>query len=469
MQNLYNIVAELCASIVNSCSEEFFVRYSCVSPAEKRRIYKEVQASVGTLFLAKPEGNLETPDEESIRELVPADLTDSFYANLQALIGRFTENGDYYAMLGLLQILDHSMVQLLNGAIAEFEQESFSIVLNTNRESVGVGILPRCSCIWERKHRLVHRYNNLESFLYNILLIENSVLGELIDEHYFLQKDLFPRFRECNAVKIAATPLRRERNFKVKLSDKDKVQYFNIAYENPSFETDNELIWKKIWSAGENESDIVVFPELLGNAETADYVADKIKSLQPAEAQKIPSLIVLPSYWEKNRNVVTVMDKFGNVICKQNKQNPFRKEFDGVGYLEQINSNLVVNILHFEGIGRIAIMVCRDFLETEYMRQLMRCFKLTLIIVPSFSTGSYDFRRSFDLCAHEDCNVVWINTCAALIKGKEANFQDIGYVRKRISRNEDEAQMLYKMPICEGAFKGECAHDCIYYETIQGV
>ncbi|WP_300192858.1 hypothetical protein [Fibrobacter sp.] len=441
------------------------MRYSCVSPAEKRRIYKEVQASVGTLFLAKPEGNLETPDDESIRELVPADLTDSFYANLQALIGRFTENGDYYAMLGLLQILDQSMALLLNKAIGEFEQESFSIVLNTNRESVGVGILPRCSCIWERKPRLVHRYNNLESFLYNILLIENSVLGELIDEHYFLKKDLFPRFGVYNAVKIAATPLRRERNFKVKLSDRDKIQYFNIAYENPSFETDNELIWKKIWSAGENESDIVVFPELLGNAETADYVADKIKSLQPAEAQKIPSLIVLPSYWEKNR----VMDKFGNVICRQNKQNPFRKEFDGVGYLEQINSNLVVNILHFEGIGRIAIMVCRDFLETEYMRQLMRCFKLTLIIVPSFSTGSYDFRRSFDLCAHEDCNVVWINTCAALIKGKEANFQDIGYVRKRISRNEDEAQMLYKMPICEGAFKGECAHDCIYYETIQGV
>ena len=133
------------------------------------------------MFLAKPEGNLETPDDESIRELVPADLTDSFYANLQALIGRFTENGDYYAMLGLLQILDQSMALLLNEAIGEFEQESFSIVLNTNRESVGVGILPRCSCIWERKHRLVHRYNNLESFLYNILLI---VLPRLIKSPY---------------------------------------------------------------------------------------------------------------------------------------------------------------------------------------------------------------------------------------------------------------------------------------------
>ena len=462
MYNLYNIVAELCSAIVGVCSEDFFVKYSCVSPTEKARIDEVVKAAAHILFEDRCEKTV-------VRVLEPADVTPAFLDDLKSLIERLKDSKDYYALLGLLQILDTSMTTLLNQAVADFEQENFSIVLNTNRESVGVGLLPRCSCVWERKHRLVHRYNNLESFLYNILLIENSVLGELIDEHYFLQKDLFPRFRERNAVKIAATPLRRDRHSKAQLIDKDKVLYYSITYDPSSFEADNELIWNKIWTAAENESDIVVFPELLGNVEMTDYVASKIKALSPDDADKIPSLIVLPSYWEKNRNVVTIMDKFGNVICKQNKQNPFRKEFDGVGYLEQINSNLVVNILHFEGIGRIAIMVCRDFLETEYMQQLMRCFKLTLIIVPSFSTGSYDFRRSFDLCAHEDCNVVWVNTCSALIKGKEANFQDVGYVRKRISRNEDEAQMLFKMPICEGAFKGECAHDCIYYETIQGV
>ena len=462
MLDLYNIVAELCSDIVNSCSEKFFVEYSCVSPAEKSRITKVVQAEIPALFQ-------ESADGANVRELSPEGVTNEFLEKLKSLISSLKAKRDYYALLGLLQILDQSMVLLLNQAITEFEQENFSIVLNTNRESVGVGLLPRCSCAWERKHRLVHRYNNLESFLYNILLIENSVLGELIDKHYFLKDELFPRFKERKAVKIAATPLRLEKNFQVQLSDKDKIQYFKIAYENHSFDADNELIWKKIWTAAENESDIIVFPELLGNAEMAGFIAGKIKSLSPADADKIPSLIILPSYWEKNRNVVTVMDKFGNVICKQNKQNPFRKEFDGIGYLEQISSNLVVNILHYEGIGRIAIMVCRDFLETEYMQQLMRCFKLTLIIVPSFSTGSYDFRRSFDLCAHEDCNVVWVNTCAALVKGKEANFQDIGYVRKRISRNEDEAQMLYKMPICKGAFNRECAHDCIYYETIQRV
>ena len=461
MSNLYNIVAELCSSIVRYCSEEFFVKYSCVSPTEKRRIYDVVRAGLGGLF---QEG--ETP---VVHELSSDDLTPAFLDGLASLIEHLKQSEDFYALLGLLQILDHAMVNLLNQAVDDFEQENFSIVLNTNRESVGIGLLPRCSCVWERKHRLVHRYNHLESFLYNILVLENSVLGDLIDKHYFLKKNLFPHFTERNALKIAATPLSLNRHFKVQLVDHDKVQYFNITYDAPSFESDNELIWQKIWTAAENNCDIVVFPELLGNCEMVDFVSRKIKALSPADADKVPSLIILPSYWEKNRNVVTVLDKFGNQICKQNKQNPFRKEFDGVGYLEQINPNLVVNILHFEGIGRIAILVCRDFLTTGYMEQLMRCFKLTLIIVPSYSTGSYDFRRSFDLCAHEDCNVVWINACAALTKGKEANFQDIGYVRKRISRNEDEAQNLFRMPICKGAFKGECNHDCIYYETIQGV
>ena len=449
MPNFYNIVAELCSAIVGYCSEEFFVKYSCVSPAEKARIHGVVQMDV--------------------RELVPADLTSQFLDDLKSLIERLKAQEDYYALLGLLQILDQSMAGLLNNAIAEFEQERFSIVLNTNRESVGVGLLPRCSCVWERKHRLVHRYNNLESFLYNILLVENSVLGDLIDEHYFLKKNLFPNFAERKSLKIAATPLNLKKNFKVQLVEQGKVQYFNITYDSPNFNADNELIWQKIWTAAENESDIIVFPELMGNSEMVNYVSQKIKALPSVDAGKIPSLIILPSYWEKNRNVVTVLDKFGNVICKQNKQNPFRKVFGGVGFLEQINPSLVVNILHFEGVGRIAILVCRDFLTTSYMEQLMRCFKLTLIIVPSYSTGSYDFRRSFDLCAHEDCNVVWVNTCAAFVKGKESNFQDIGYVRKRISRTEDEAQMLFKMPICKGAFKGECNHDCIYYETIQGV
>jgi hypothetical protein len=52
---------------------------------------------------------------------------------------------------------------------------------------------------------------------------------------------------------------------------------------------------------------------------------------------------------------------------------------------------------------------------------------------------------------------------------KKSNFEYVGYVRKRISRFDDEGQQLRKMPICPTAFDGKCGHDCIFYETIESV
>ncbi|MCR4823411.1 MAG: hypothetical protein K5873_11140 [Treponema sp.] len=459
MRNIYNIVAELCSLVIKSCSEDFFVRYSCISSSEKKRLYNLVRSYLPQLFSS----------EKSIKKISQEDLSEDFYSDLEKLIISLKDASDFFAIVGLIQILDESLAKLLLEKIAEFQIDDFSVVLNSNRESTGIGLLPRCSCIWERKRRLSHCYNRMDNFLFNLLLMENSILGELIDKHFFLKKSLFTDFKKKKSLKIAATPLRLEKEFEVQPYDQDKVQYFKIKYQGRDFTGDNELIYSKILESGKNKSDIIVFPEMLGNPTMVDFISSKLKDLSPDERQDIPSLIILPSFWDKNRNTVSILDKFGNIICRQSKQNPFRVEQDGNGYLEGILSSLVVNIFHFEGIGRIAILICKDFLTTKYMEQLMRCFKLTLIIVPSFSTGSYDFRQSFDLCAHDDCNVVWINTCAALEKGKEGNFENIGYVRKRISRNDDEAQMLSKMPICQTAFNGKCDHSCIYYETINGV
>ena len=459
--NVFNIIAELCFLIISSCTEDFFVKYSCISVSEKKRINQIVRSKTERLF--------ESGESEKVRQLSEEDLTEEFFESLNSLIDSLRAEKDFFAIVGLVQVLDESLETILQKKIAEFQADDFSVVLNNNRETTGIGLLPRCSCVWERKHRLAHSYNRMDNFLFNMLLMENSILGELIDKHFFIKKELFPDFAKKRSLKIAATPLRLERDFDVLPYDENKVQYFKISYRETNFEEENQLVWQKIVTAAKNKSDIIVFPEMLGNPEMVGFVTKKLKALSSEEVEAIPSLIILPSFWENNRNTVTILDKFGNIICRQSKQNPFRVEQGGTGYLEGILSSLVVNIFHFEGIGRIAILICKDFLTTKYMEQLMRCFKLTLIIVPSFSTGSYDFRQSFDLCAHDDCNVVWINTCAALEKGKEANFENIGYVRKRISRNDDEAQMLSKMPICDGAFKGKCSHDCIYYEVISGV
>ncbi|MBQ2604806.1 MAG: hypothetical protein VZR27_01215 [Acutalibacteraceae bacterium] len=467
MIRIYNIIAELCAVIIKFCSDDsLFVHYSCLSIKRKNEIFKDISENISGLF-----ENVYADNDKPlcIHQLRKQDLHYRFFSELEEYISLLQRKADYYSMIALAQVLDESLKTILLEKIRVYQTDDFSVVLNTNRESTGIGLLPRCSCIWERKHRLSHSYNRLDNFLFHFLLIENSILGELIDKHIFLTNDIFPDFSSRKQLRAAASPLRCEKHFTIDEYTKNDIQFFRITNDTENAAEDNYTIWQKLEIAAKNNCDIIVFPEMLGNSETQSYIRKKLLSLSESEKKKMPSLIILPSVWENNMNTVTVLDHFGNIICCQSKQNPFRREKNGTASLEDIRTNMVVNILHYEGIGRIAILICRDFLTTKYMEQLMRCFKLTLIIVPSFSTGSYDFRQSFDVCAHDDCNVIWINSCAAMEKGKEANFKNIGYVRKRIGRFDDDSQKLCEMPVCKGAFSGECKRDCIYFENIRGV
>ena len=467
MIRICNIIAELCSEIIRSCPDDsLFVKYRCLSLKYKNKLLRDISKSITLLFTAPSEDD---GQNLHIRQLKKDDLHEELYAEIAEYISMRQDHADPFSMIVLVQILDEAMKTLLLEKIKEYQTDDFSVVLNTNRETTGLGLLPRCSCVWERNHRLSHSYNRLDNFLFHFLLMENSILGELIDKHIFLTNDMFPDFSVHKQLKIAASAVRAEKHFAFEYYTKDDIQCFSIRYDKSTAEKDNEEIWRMLRKSGDEKSDIMVFPEVLGNCETEDYIRQKLSLLSAEENNRIPSLIILPSVMNHNMNTVTVLDRFGNVIRRQNKQYPFCLEHDGAVWMEDIRTNMVVNILHYEGIGRIAILICKDFLTTKYMEQLMRCFKLTLIIVPSFSTGSYDFCQSFDVCAHDDCNVIWINSCAAMEKGKEANFKNIGYVRKRIGRSEDDSQKLCEMPTCEGAFTGNCRQDCIYYETIRGV
>ena len=467
MVRIINITAELCSIIIRSCADDsLYVKYSCISPEMKKKLISDIYDNVPQLFSVSPDVN---GNDICIRQLYREDIDDKLCSALERYISLLSGRSEQFAMITLANVLDEAMEELLKAKISEYQTDSFSVVLNTNRETTGIGLLPRCHCIWERKHRLSQSCNRLDDYLYNFLLIENSILGELIDKHIFLPKEFFPDLNIRKCINVCASPLRMSRDFKEIFYEKDSVQYFSIDCNTDDPVKENEAVWKRIIRSAESQCDIIVFPEMLGNNETEEYIISKLKELTRDEQERIPSMIVLPSVWKNSMNTAAVLDRWGNVVCRQSKQNPFRSEFCGSGYLEGIRTNNVVSILHYEGIGRIAILICKDFLNTKYMEQIMRCFRLTLIIVPSFSTGSYDFCRSFDLCAHDDCNVIWINTCAAMQKGKEANFKNIGYVRKRIGRNDDDSQKLCEMPICEGAFNGICSQDCLYTETIYGV
>lgn len=457
MTELYNIVAELCSYVVNSCGERVFLEFSCVSMNERRRNYNIIKEACPILFDGR----------DKVRITERTDFDEEFYNGIKTLIEKYKRNSDYFGIIFLLQIIDESLEAILQEEITELQEEDYSYILNSNREMTGIGLLPRCTCGWERKRRLSDYYNRIDNCLYNFLLMENSILGELIDKHYYLKKGFFKKFEATGKLKVATTALWKESNFEHFYNDNERVATVEVKYyEHNDIDAENELIWEKIIAAGKQDAEIIVFPEILGNAKTKDYIAGRLKKLADNEREAIPALIVLPSYWHNKKNVVHVLDRFGNLLFGQNKQNQFLEMHDGINYMENVIASNVVNIMHYEGIGRIAVLICKDFLVTKYMEQLMRCFKLTLILVPSYSSGSYDFLHTLDVCARDDCNVVWINTCSAAIPGKENNFENVGYVRKRVSRDEDESQKLSKMNSCEAFKEGKCNRDCLFWETM---
>lgn len=462
MTRIFDIMAELCSFVMNSCKDRStYLKYSCISDSAHKKILDEIHERLPVLF---KEG-----EDMSVNILDKNDLTPELYRLLDAYTSELYIRCDFFQMIGLIQVLDEGLESILLGIIEELQEQRFNVVLNTNRETTGIGLLPRCSCVWERHHRMSRNYNRLDNYLFHLLIIENSVIGELFDIHHFLKPETFPNFREAHHLKISVSPLSIDRPFGLEEFEQNSIQYFRIVYNKNDYNKDNELIWQKICESAKHSCDIVVFPELLGNPDTKMFISSRLSLLSREEQRKIPALIVLPSVYENGLNSAYILGRNGKEVCRQSKQHPFRSVSGNKAQLEAIKTNQVINILHYEGIGRIAVLICRDFLTTEYMEKIMRCFKLTLIIVPSFSTGSYDFRQSFDLCAHDDCNVVWINSCAAMSKGKEANFENIGYVRKRIGRGDDDSQKLCKMPVCEGIFSGNCSKDCIYFETIRGL
>ena len=464
MKNVFDIIADLGSFVIKNTSSDFFVKYSCFSPEEKENCYKETAKRVGWLFTT-PNGG--TGD---VRWLTKEDLTDPRLNELEQYATELKSSRDLFMIVVLLQILDEGLIGILVDRMHEFQNDNWTTALNGNRETTGIGLLPRCSCVWERKNRLSHSYNRLDNFLYNILLIRNDILRDLIDSHVYLKDEFFPRFGEKRMLKVAATPLRIESGFDWECYEEDRVQYFRIKDNGKDHSDENALIWSKIRKAGKNDCDILLFPEMLGNRDMIGYLQTKIREEKRKNKEiKLPPMTILPSYWENGRNTVSVLGSDGEILCTQQKQNPFTTKMKNGAMMEGIIPSLGVTIFHYEGIGRIAILICKDFLTTVYLQRLMHCFKLTLIIVPSFSTGSYDFRQSFDICAHDDCNVMWINTCAAIEEGKEANFHYIGYVRKRVGRTENDSQRLCGMKICDGAFYGKCKHDCLYYDTISEV
>ncbi len=454
---IYNLIAELCSFLVKSVGKDYLILYKSISEKECGRIDSYIQKNTDLslsdkgMYFPVFEPDL---DHESIKKL---------YSFKEILYRELDRN----SIIRFIQALDEAVAVLLYDERELLEEKSISTEINTNREETGISLFPKMRCVWSRKNRHSFSYERIDSYLKYLLVVED--MPDIEAEHIFIKKGSFPVFDKTKKLKVAASPLSAKSNFDVKYHNTDNYQIFDIKYNDFRMNRDNELVWHKIKEAGEQGSELMVFPEMLGNPTMETFIREKLFSLGKEERMLIPSLIVLPSCSLEGLNYAPVLDRYGNVLTRQCKQNPFFLKTKQGNHREYLKKNNKITIFHYPGIGRFAVMICKDFLTNEYMERIMRGFMLTMIIAPAYSTGSYDFKLSLDLCAHDDCNVIWINTCAALIPGKEANFENIGYIRKRVGRNQSEEEATYRMKSCRKLLMGGCDHNCIYYDSFGSV
>lgn len=380
----------------------------------------------------------------------------------QEKIGSFIRmNNDVYVFIALLRKLD-MVLSDDRTRIFNFDNYKYIEGLNSNIMDTGIIILPRCESFWERGHRgeqygieLIHM---MEYFYYIEVDNEGLLLGykgiRFEIKNYLVNENLFYDAAKKSRLVLGMSPIIKDSCLtKPKIYNVDIAKKFSVRLKKQKINIIKRRIEAVLNKAREEGVDILVFPEMLGSKEINDFIKKKLESND--SEKEYPSLIIGPSVWESNHNTASIFLCFGEVIGKQEKQNPYMHE--EVGYqkegkiIEDIRPKPEILLFHCQGIGRIAVAICKDALTDNYRKILIQQLKVTLLIVPSYSSGFHDFHLKLQECVSNDTVSVWCNTCSALVDGKDWVAMILG------AGKVCERKMIYKQ--CEEA---NCREDCLF-------
>ena len=406
-----------------------------------------------------------------IHNLRLSEMDDSFFSSLKKVISE----DDIYLLHLLVYCMDRAIVQCYN-TLETFEEEYEEIEgLNDNWKETGISILKRVSCAWQVRNI----GSSEESLLYNFCYIEKQ--EDIKISNHVLQRSSVLKSGKSN-LRVAISPLTKEEVVvfsepyeRVNIHTKQKQHYFRVETIKNTEWLEQEIIRNMEYS-GTHDVDILVFPEMLGSQEMLSNVLD---FFQQNRDKKVPPLVVFPSIWEKteddrnNTNVSCLLLDGRQIMFRQNKRICFYyKDKDGTKVFEDINRDPnvpdILNVLHIDGIGRICIIICYDYLHNENREMIRKIIKPTLICCPSFSTGSFNFQILQESGYYAGCNSIWCNTCsAANAAGSDKNFEIVGGI-STLSKKCDQMDAETFKKVFEGRkmCKKEICSQCVYYSDI---
>lgn len=408
--------------------------------------------------------------EEIAEALIPYPCTDERWT--EKMIGRLRDS--VWANKEKEAVLFVILCQLcrqwqMSEEMLQYLPTSFS-ALNTNSEETGVLVCPKLRSLFEQERDPERR------MLPHYKLIWREKLNGIMPVHHILPGlNILPNQKK---LRIAYSPIGNYRALDIVESTKVDREgltrsVFDVAVSSEKEEQIRRELKDAIRVAISQGADIFFTPEMVvptacTRVETNPLTGEEQNRLlleaigssldpppwtpeeKPGRPPKMPWLYVF-SDWEANRNSAKIFDGHGHLIAEQDKLFPY---VDEIHHTQEnlVNPRLEVHILHVPPVGRICVMICKDYLEDGYRDMVAKQFEPSVILVPSCSKGIDAFVKASAAELYLGTQTVYGNTCISLQffnKRKKPYLEPVGCFVCAPPRDIENYTMNPPVSVCE--------------------
>ncbi len=448
---VYNVIASIIVYLETRVKKNFYEHYISMSSESYIKYRDDIRCQLPEMFHGD-----ET--EQCRLSLNGNQERESFILKLLDFVDLCEKDDEIILLAVLVELLDTAVLAVRENSFLMSIDDYIRIdALNTNFMQKKIKLLPRYECLWEHKNRGIYYGLGI-----NNTILKHSYYIKCDDSDEYNIKSIIVKptleniFQDSPNLVIGVSPVTNKNVLETEENYIDNEWRFDVKGLK-----DEQLIKEKVFDilkeAIEKKVDILIFPEMLGTDDLVKDVCDYLET----DGNGYPKFTVLPSIWKNNKNESVVVDSIGDVVFRQNKHERYfyeksikEGEEEKIKVWENITSDKNIYILHWKGIGRIVVAICKDYIQTGYTDYLIQKLHATLILSPSFSTGSYGFQTTVSRGQIYDCNTAWVNTCAAFKKDSESDENSnmiaiiTNYGNNNTRETREEKFEIYKKDIC---------------------
>lgn len=457
-KSAYDCMAYMIRKLIDNVDSRFFEKFRAISD--------KTRASCNhTLHREFPELVDQYGNAQTI--LAPYHTDTELVNKLYRFTNKSVKEGDLMLLAMLIHKLD---IGLTDATENQKRDTAYIRGLNLNDREQEIQILPKCFCSWAHEHKDKNCSNSLNNFLSHAYYIDTRELKRRTGcdvSHCILSSEHFSRADDRGYLTIGITPLSDETKLDLQKKETEsgicEFQVTGVSNENDLVKNVEGILGR----AKELGVDILCFPEALGTRTVIKKIRDLLSEFPEDVAMQYPALTLCPTCWNDGKNISAIFNETGEKVAEQCKQKAFEFEENGQYYREGLKTDQHIQLIHCDGLGRLGVLICRDALEREYLQSMLELLRVTLLIIPSYSTGSYDFAENLKACAAYDCSVVWINTCSAVPKEKKSPEEYVGFIQKNGRRTcYRNGQYSFHFSKCKKIENERACRLCIYTEKL---